>query len=546
MQDLAHISPLLIVTFIGLLVLIVGVFAPRDSFKGWLGYVSVAGLTLALGATLWVWNKAPVSFEADWLGMAIVVDGFACAMWAITIIGAILTTLSAIHYLPQQRSDHPEYYALVMFASLGMMGLGAANDLLTLFVALEVMSMAIYVLAGFKRQSPFSIEAALKYFILGSFASAILLMGMAYVYGVTGTLHMGGPDGIGAQLASTAMGAVMGAESAPTMASFGMLLMLGAFAFKIAAAPFHMWTPDVYEGAPSSATGFMAVGVKVAAFAALARVLLTCFPHEYFRSGPLGWETFIAGLAVISMFAGNLMAIAQKNLKRILAYSAIAHTGYLLIAFVAQPPATGGASSGTFMGGGLIFYLLAYTVANAGAFAVAAAVGGKDREDLDERAYAGLARRKPLLGLALAICVLSLLGIPTTAGFIGKLKIFGEALETGGAAAQGNTPEYLWLVIVAVVNSLISAWYYLRIIVTAFMRPEDEKQPIATFESRPLAWAAGLAALATMVLGLLPGSSLEASNKAGLSLAGKPAVSSVASPEGPANAVQLEVAESER
>ncbi|MGM0574717.1 MAG: NADH-quinone oxidoreductase subunit N [Myxococcota bacterium] len=501
-QDLAYASPLLIVTAVGLLALMAGVFSRgQGESSGWLASVVGMGFALALGAIWFLWDQAPLQFQTPSMAHSLIFDEFGLAMCAVILVGALLTTVSAANYLPAQGSDHHEYYALVAFSTMGMMGLVVAGDLLTLFVALEVMSIAVYVLAGFKRESAFSTESAMKYFILGSFASALLLLGIAFVYGVTGEVSL---VGIG-----SAFHFQEGLAADP-IAGIGMLLILASFAFKIAAAPFHMWIPDVYEGALSSVTGFMAVCVKTAAFGALARVVLTCFGDDAFRTAPLSWELLIMGLAVLSMFAGNLMALAQTNLKRMLAYSAIAHTGYILLAFLVDTTVSAGEGTITVnaLGGGLIVYLLGYTLANAAAFSVAAAVGNRNVEDISEPAYAGLAKREPFLAFGLAIAVLSLLGIPATAGFMGKLTVFSEVLTE-----EGN----LWLVVVAVVNSVISAWYYLRVILVAYMKDEaTDVEPIAT---RTMRWSVGVATALTLIVGLLPGKVIDASVDAGASLA---------------------------
>lgn len=529
LPDLALLSPLLIVTLMGLLVLMAGVFSPTGTFKGWLGYLTVLGFAAALGATWWIWTQLPVELHGQLAG-ALVIDGFGLAMSAIILVGAALTTLTAVHYLPAQKSDHAEYYALVSFAVAGMMGLVQARGFLTLFVSLEVMSIAVYILAGFKRQSAFSIEAALKYFIMGSFASALLLLGFAYLYGVTGTLDIAD---IGRTIRDTA-----GVADNP-MTTFAMVLVLAAFAFKIAAAPFHMWVPDVYEGAPSSVSGFMAIAVKTAGFGAFARVLLTAFGDESMRggvNGAAGWEALVAGLAVVSMVGGNLMALRQRSLKRMLAYSAIVHTGYILIALITRPSVGGADIPTNVLGSGLIFYLLAYTFANAGAFAVAAAVAGDGVEDINDQAYAGLAKRRPWLALVLTVSILSLLGIPATAGFMGKLTIFTEALSDAPVAQQaGHSPHLLWLILIAVINSAVSAWYYLRVLVIAYFH--DEARTIPVIRSTALAWAAGLAAIGTLTFGLLPSKGLSASLLAGHSLAGSaPTVSGAPTPGGASQA----------
>jgi len=502
LKDLALVSPLLIVLVMGLVALLVSVFTPRDTFKGWLAYVVTFGFLAALTAVAWLWGQAPVDLASGLFGGSLVIDHFGLGLCAVILLGASLVTLSAVHYLPAQKADHGEYYALIAFSVLGMMALVLAADLLTFFIGLETMSVSIYVLAGFKRQSRFSVEAAMKYFILGAFASAILLLGISFTYGATGTIRL---VDIGVALTTHA-------DVPMDIAYFGMVLILAAFFFKVAAAPFHMWTPDVYEGAPATVTGFMAVGVKVAAFGAFARLLLTSFGSEGFRSGDVPWETIVAVIAAVSMFAGNLMALAQKNLKRLLAFSAIAHTGYILLALLVTPATADGSFALNALGAGLIFYLLAYTLANVAAFSVAAAVSGNDVEDVDEVAYAGLAKRSPGMALALAIAMLSLLGLPLTAGFMGKLTIFEELLASGSS-------DYLWLVIVAIVNSIISAWYYLRVILVAYMRDEAAGRPIQLIASRPLAVSVGVATVMTLLVGLLPGRGLDAASKAGRSLA---------------------------
>jgi len=501
-DDLVLLSPLIIVLIMGLVALLVAVFTPRESPKGWLAYVVTFGFIVAFGACVWLWSKAPQQFELESLRNALVMDHFGLALSGIILLGAALVTLTAVHYLPSQKSDHGEFYALVAFSVLGMISLVLAADMMTFFIGLELMSISIYVLAGFKRQSRFSVEASMKYFILGSFASALLLLGISFTYGATGAVTF---SGIGHALHEMS-------DVPMDIAQFGMVLLLVAFFFKIAAAPFHMWTPDVYEGAPAAATGFMAVGVKIAAFGGFARLMLTCFGDAQFRTGAVPWETIVAGVAVVSMFGGNLMALAQKNLKRMLAYSAVAHTGYIMVALLVTPVAPDSSLALNALGGGLVFYLLAYTLASAAAFGVAAAVSGNDVEDVSDVAYAGLGKRSPGLALALAIAMLSLLGIPLTAGFMGKLTIFQEVLDT-----TGN--QWLWLIVIAIINSIISAFYYLRVILVAYMRDEAEARPIQIIKSRPLAVSLAAASILTLVVGVLPSRALNASTRAGHSLA---------------------------
>ncbi len=502
-HDLSLTAPLVITVAIGLTALLTAVFAAPNTSRGWVGHLTSLGYLVALGLTLLQFGEPAeaLTFESGAFRNALILDHFALALNAVILVGAILMSMASVDYLPSQRTDHGEYYALIAFSTAGMMALVMAAELLTVFIAIELMSIPLYILAGFKRESRFSTESAMKYFVLGSFASAVLLMGMAFTYGATGDLSL---VSIGQTLS--------GASDVPSeLAAIGMVLLIAGFLFKIGAVPMHMWTPDVYEGAPATATGFMAIAVKTASFGVFARVLLTSFGSDDYRAGDTGWEMIIAVVAVASMFIGNLAALNQKNLKRVLAYSAIAHTGYLLLALLSQPAGEGGFALNA-MGAGLGFYLLAYTLANAAAFGVAAAISGDGREDLDEAAYAGLAKKSPALAFVLAVAILSLLGIPLTAGFMGKLTIFDEILSSRG-------DEYLWLVIVAVVNSVISAWYYLRILLVAFMKEEDTTRPVSLVSSRALSVAVGLAATATLLIGVLPSKPLGMSEQAGKSLA---------------------------
>jgi NADH-quinone oxidoreductase subunit N len=515
-HDLFLISPLLIVTVLGLVALLAATFAPKDAFKGWVGYVTTFGMAIALVFAIALYSEPAdaLKFNSHAFGYALVLDHFGLGLSIVILLGAALMSLAAVHYLAEQKVDHGEFHGLVAFASVGMMALVMANDLLTFFIALELMSLSVYVLAGFKRQSKFSTESAMKYFVLGSFASGLLLLGIAFVYGATGDLSL---NGIAAAMSNHAL------ENTPELVRFALVLLIAAFFFKVAAAPFHMWTPDVYEGAPSTATGFMAIAVKTAAFGAFARLLLTAFGAPELRNEGLSWELLIVIGAVASMTLGNLMALGQKNLKRMLAYSAIAHTGYLMLALLVIPRDGSGVAS---LGAGFLFYLLAYTLANATAFGVAAAVSGNDREDLGESAYAGLAKRSPGLAFALTIAMLSLLGIPLTAGFMGKLTVFEELLTA-------RSGDYLWLVIVAVVNSVISAWYYLRVIMVAYMREESTETPITLFTSRPLAFSLGLASILTLIIGVLPTKALVFSKTAGTSMTVR-TVDTASAPDAPA------------
>ena len=363
------------------------------------GWLALAGVVVsgAAVAALWVGGVAP-----DGLPQMIALDPFRYGASAIALLAAGGTILISLGYMERERLTAPEYYPLVLLATAGMMFLAGAEDLIVLFLGLEVMSVAVYVLAGFNRADPFSSEAALKYFLIGAFASGFLLYGIALVYGTTGTTNL---SIIGAQLSGRPM---------PLMAALGLGLLLIGMGFKISAVPFHMWAPDVYDGSPTPVSGLMATGVKAAAFAALVRVLMEAFPSA------IGvWQPIVAALAIASMVAGNLVALAQRSLKRMLAYSSIAHAGYMLVAVW----------TGTHAGAGaVLLYLLAYGLTTLASFGLLTALGRGGERDVTYDDIAGLASARPAIALGLAVCMLSLLGFPGTLGFIGKWYILTAAV----------------------------------------------------------------------------------------------------------------------
>jgi NADH-quinone oxidoreductase subunit N len=444
------------------------------------GWLSFAGVVLAGAglAALWVNDATP-----DGLPQMVALDGFRYAAAAIALLSAGATILLSLGYLEREQLLAPEYYPLVLLATAGMMFLGGAEDLIVLFLGLEVMSIAVYVLAGYNRSSAFSAEAALKYFLIGAFASGFLLYGIALVYGATGATNL---SLAGAQLAG---------KQLPLMAALGLGLLLIGFAFKVAAVPFHMWAPDVYDGSPTPITGFMATGVKAAAFAALVRVLMETFPTA------VGvWQPIIAGLAIASMVLGNFVALAQRSLKRLLAYSSVAHAGYLLVAVWA----------GTLTGAGaVLLYLLAYSLTTLASFGFLAALGrGGEREvTLDD--IAGLATTRPWIAFGLAVCMLSLLGFPGTFGFIGKWYIISAVVAEG---------HYI-LPVILVLTSVVSAGYYLPVIMAMYMRPAPSSDRYAGVRLAPAALGAvALTIVAVLVLGVWPGGALEVAGRAGATL----------------------------
>ena len=423
------------------------------------GWLTLLALLSTAIATWWLWwNRAGVQGVVT----MIAADDFRWVADWIFLGAAALTVLISFAYLEREQLLAPEYYVLLIFGTLGMMVMAAGANLMVIFLGLELMSVAVYVLAGFDRRRARSAEAALKYFLLGAFASGFLLYGIALVYGATGSTNLiliGGQAG-------------MGKPSVMLLA--GLALLIVGFAFKIAAVPFHMWAPDVYDGSPTPVTGFMATGVKAAAFAALFRVLNQAFGQV------AAWHDILWWLAAVTMIGGNLFALGQRSLKRMLAYSSIAHAGYLLVAVTAGGPA--GTSA-------FLVYVIAYTLMSLGAFAVLTAKGRGGESDVMIDDLAGLASQRPWLAFALAVCMLSLLGFPGTAGFIGKWYILIAASSAGK-----NT-----LAAILVITSVVSAGYYLPVIMAMYMKPQPVEH--AHVDVTLDRW--GRTAVAVVVVGLL-------------------------------------------
>jgi len=394
-----------------------------------IGGLGIVGLIGAAVSTAMLWNR-----NADGFGV-IVADNFGLFITMTLVIVGVLTIMFSSQVV--QRDNYPkgEYYTLVLFSIVGMMMMATANDLLVVFVALEILSLAVYVLTGIRRDSLKGTEAAFKYFLLGAFSSAFFLYGIAFTYGVTGSTRL------------TAVGSYLSAQALNTnpMVLIAVGLLLVGFAFKISAVPFHMWTPDAYEGAPAIVTGFMSTGVKAAAFAAFARVFLSAL--EPFKGD---WAPIVAALAALTMILGTVVGVAQSNLKRMLAYSSIAHGGYLLVGLVAANQVGKAA---------ILFYLLGYSVTNLAAFGVIALLGAKDRDTDELRDYAGLWHSHPALAALMTVSLLSLGGLPPTVGFIGKWYIFSAAVGAG----------YYWLAIIGVLTSVVSVFFYLRVVVMMYM-----------------------------------------------------------------------------
>lgn len=409
---------------------------PSARWVPWLALASL-GFTFVVNAVFMAMTLAtPVLFRAGPGEGMVAVDGFRYTLNAIFLIAGAFAILLSMGYLDRRGINRGEFHALVMFAVLGMMLMAGASDLMLLFIGLEVMSVAIYVLVGFDRMDPRSSEGALKYFLLGAFTSAFFLYGIALVFGATGTTNI-----------RTLFVLLLDGGRSDAMLMAGMALVLVGFAFKVAAVPFHTWAPDAYDGAPTPVTALMATGVKAAAFAALIRVFVVGFAGHF-----ADWAHPIYLLAALTMIVGNLIAVTQGSVKRMLAYSSIAHAGYLLAAVLA------GFGGGT---GAFVFYLLVYTLMTAGAFGIVIAnsQGGVERVTLED--YAGLAKQQPLLAGLFAIFLLSLAGFPLTAGFLGKLYILRSLVAV----------EIPSLAVILVLSSLVSYFYYLRVVVVMYMRP---------------------------------------------------------------------------
>lgn len=459
--------PEILLTCWALLVLLVASWrhntAEDSRLSGWLSFAGVI-VTAAALTLLWVNRATPLG-----LAQMMALDPFRYTAAAIILISAGAVILLSLGYLEREQLLAPEYYPLILLATTGMLFLAGAEDLIVLFLGLEVMSVAVYVLAGYDRTNMSSSEAALKYFLIGAFASGFLLYGIALVYGATGTTNL---SLIGAQLAGGRLS---------LMAELGLGLLLIGFGFKVAAVPFHMWAPDVYDGSPTPVTAFMATGVKAAAFAALVRVLLEAFP-----SADGLWQPVIAGLAIASMVVGNLVALAQRSLKRMLAYSSIAHAGYLLVAVW----------PGTKLGAGaVLLYLAAYGITTLASFGFLAALGRGGERDVSYDSIAGLASTRPWIALGLSVCMLSLLGFPGTLGFMGKWYILTAVIAEG----------HVLLPVILVVTSVISAGYYLPVIMAMYMKTAPEGEAYGRVRLAPAAAATvALSVAAVVVFGFWP------------------------------------------
>ncbi len=473
--DIKSIAPIIIMTIAGIVVLMADVFFKR-ALKDKLAYLSLIGIIIAGVVTFTQIGPTVYSFSDTF-----VVDNYSVFFNFIFLVSTAIVILMSVSYIKQEGINYGEYYTLILFATMGMMLMAGGSDLITIFLGLEIMSISLYVLAGFRRNRLDSNEASLKYFLLGAFATGFLLYGIAMLYGATGTTNI---KEIAAFLANNPP------LSNPMIIMGSSLLIIG-FGFKIACVPFHKWTPDVYEGAPTAITAFLSAGPKAAAFAAFFRVFLVSLPGLEPK-----WSTILWVLAVLTMTVGNVVAIAQTNIKRMLAYSSIAHAGYALIAIVAAN------SLGT---ASMLFYMLAYIFMNLGAFAVVIVLGRKGEENLMIEDYNGLGYKHPLLAITMSIFMFSLAGIPPLAGFVGKFYIFSAAIKSG----------YVVLAVIGVLNSVIAVYYYLRVTVAMYMKPPArEFAPLSL--SPYMIVALILSIWGTIHLGIFPARIIEFAQKSTL------------------------------
>jgi NADH-quinone oxidoreductase subunit N len=483
MAQLYYQLPLLVVVGGGCVLLLLEAFA-RAGSRRWVMHLGVATCAVALATTWLVWRRVSLHGAVATFSGMIVADKFSLFLTMVFLFATLLAMLISADFFSEHATLYGELYPLMLFSTAGMIVLAMAGDLVTVFLGVEIMSLGAYVMTGAYRRAKRSSEAAMKYFLTGAFATAVLIYGIALVYGMTGTTNLG------------AIRAATAAHIEPLFI-IGMLMLIVAMGFKVAAVPFHMWAPDAYEGAPTPVTGYMAAGVKAAGIAGILRVFVNGFGGELLPYGQLGWATIFAVLAVITMTVGNVAALRQDNIKRMLAYSSISHAGYLLIGVVAAGVA--GDAGEAVAVPSLLYYLLAYTFTTLGAFGVVAWVGrrGDERQIVDD--WAGLGSRHPAAALAMTIFLLSLGGMPPTGGFFGKFYVFRAAMEPDG--------QLLWLVVAAVINSVVSIYYYLRVVMAMYFR-EPTRESSAQ-GSPAMSFALVACAVLVLVLGLLPESWLD-------------------------------------
>ena len=468
-----------------LLLVLVDLFIPQDR-KWWTPLLACVGLGLSFIANAFVYSP-PADQQIALYGMY-AADDFSGFLNAVILTAALISILMSWDYLNRADIHRGEYYILALLSSAGAMFMVAANDLVIVFIALELLSIPLYIMAAFRSIKRDGAEAALKseesgmkYFILGAFSSAFLVYGAALVYGATGTTNIPEIFSIAASLTGAT-------STAAFYLLIGAALLFVGLGFKVAVVPFHMWTPDVYEGAPTPVTALMSVTAKIGGFAALLRVLVTGLSaFALSEGGAAAWQTALAAAAVLTLVLGNFVAISQRNLKRMLAYSSIAHAGYILVAVVAA--GTNGMADAAAQGA--LVYMMAYMFTNLGAFAVVIAIEKEDGSGVDLDDITGLARSRPLMAMAMTVFMLSLTGIPLTAGFVGKLLVFASAIQAG----------LFGLAVVGVLTSVVSAFYYMRVVVNMYLRDESENIT-PSLETPYVRWAINISLAGTLIFGI--------------------------------------------
>ena len=443
------IAPELMLAITGTLVMLYDSFVPKQRYVT--GAVSLIGILFSAVLLFMMWGDSNNS--SAWNGM-VVNDNLRISFSFVFLFVSAVTILISSVWTDRENVPVGEYHSLLMFATVGMMFMASGNDLVVIFLGLETLSIATYVMAGLRKSDLRSNESAMKYFILGSFATGFLLYGMALIYGATGSTNI------------SEIAVLIGSPNFPALLLIGGAMLIIGFGFKIASVPFHIWTPDVYEGAPTPITGFMAAGPKAAAFASFMRVFVIGFPLIKGAQASIAlhdsWINALAIMAILTMTVGNFAAIVQNNVKRMLAYSSISHAGYALVGFIGAGMALPGAARDSAIAS-VAFYMLTYAITNLGAFAIVTLLAQKNDRRTEFEDYNGIGFKSPVLAFSLSLFMLSLLGLPLTAGFMGKVLVFRPALEAGGLLLN-------ILVVVAVVNTAISAYYYLRLIVVMFFR----------------------------------------------------------------------------
>ncbi len=464
-QDLIRILPEIVLAGFAILVMVFDPFLPRSQ-KTLLGWFSLLGVMAAGGAAVRTSFSLGLAF-----GGTVAADPFSLYFTALFLLVAALTLLGSMDYLERDKINHGEFYALVLMASVGMCFMAASTELIMIFLGLEISSLSTYILAGFRRQDIQSNEASLKYFLLGSFATAFFLYGIAFIYGLTGTTNL------------LSLRDRLGDHADPSqwssLARVALVLMFVGLAFKVSTVPFQIWTPDVYQGAPAPVTAFLSVGPKAAAFAVFLRIFLGTFASAGSLTFWLLWVS-----ALLTMSLGNLAALGQSNVKRLLAYSAIAHAGYVLVGITARGEE--GMSS-------VLFYLVAYALMNVGAFLMVAHLAGTGERWTRLEDYTGFAYQRPGVAACLTVFLLSLTGFPTTAGFFGKFYVFRAAIHS----------HLIWLTILAMLNSVVSVYYYLRVVVVMYMR-EGRTEASTSAIPWPLGAAIAVSVVGIFYLGLFP------------------------------------------